>query len=149
MTLKEAIKKYGKARRTCWKSSPVLKNSYVTIDTYDDFIDETGTYAIFNLTFFDDDWEEYREPILTSEEEEYLEAVIKPFRDRVHYICKIDVGDGYQYIRIKAKRYDYKDFGDECYQYEDEDINFPYFKGDTMYVNMKDDRNYTLEELGL
>ena len=52
MTLKEAIKKYGKARRTCWKSSPVLKNSYVTIDTYDDFIDETGTYAIFNLTFF-------------------------------------------------------------------------------------------------
>lgn len=147
MTLKEAIKKYGKVRRACWKSSPALENSYVTMDTRDDFIDETGMYAIFNLTFLDDDWEEYREPILPDKEREYLQAVVKPFRDRLRYIRKIGIADGKQFISIKVKKYDYKDDDNDYFQYED--IEFPCFEGGTMYANMEADRNYTLEELGL
>lgn len=147
MTLKEAIKKYDRVRRACWKSSPVLNSSYITVDACDDFIDETGMYEIFNLAFLDDDWEEYREPILTDKEKEYLQAVIKPFRDRLHCIRKVGVDDGRQFISIEVEKHNHKDDDDEYFQYED--IEFPYFDGGTMYANMEADRKYTLEELGL
>lgn len=36
------------------------------------------------------DWlcEEHKEPILDEEEKEYLSAVIRPFRNRIHFISK-------------------------------------------------------------
>lgn len=87
--------------------------------------------------------------ILSDKEKEYLSAVIKPFKNRVCYIRK-DMGDNIhvQYINIKSKRYDYdEDYVDEDDVYEY--VALPYFEKDTMYVNMEDNKNYTLEELGL
>ena len=89
------------------------------------------------------------EDILSDKEKEYLSAVIKPFRDRVCYIRK-ERGENIhvQYISIKSKRYDYdEDYVDEDDVYEY--VALPYFKKDTMYVNMEVNKKYTLEELGL
>lgn len=76
--------------------------------------------------------------ILDSTEKKYLAAVIKPFRDKVKNIAKIDRDDGKQYICI-------------CHYggLYNENITLPYFKSGTMYVGMESNKEYTLEELGL
>lgn len=76
--------------------------------------------------------------ILDSTEKKYLAAVIAPFRDKVKNIAKIDKDNGKQYICI-------------CHYggLYIENIALPYFKSGTMYVGMKSNRAYTLEELGL
>ena len=73
------------------------------------------------------------EPILDDKEKKYLSSVIRPFRDRVQYIVKRG-SSAKEYIVIEIKN---------------ENIYLPYFKKDTMYKNMKLEKNYTLEELGL
>lgn len=75
--------------------------------------------------------------ILDSTEKKYLAAVIRPFKDRIKSITKIDVSDE-QYITIKQKE-----------SLSDGNIALPYFKSGTMYVGMKPNKEYTLEELGL
>lgn len=72
--------------------------------------------------------------ILDKEEKKYLEAVIRPFRDRVVHI---------------RKRTDNKD--SECIFMcmKNDTIWLPYFKKDTMYKGMEVDKEYTFEELGL
>ena len=82
--------------------------------------------------------EEYKEPVLDDVESEYLSAVIKPFRNRVSYISKIERGYSAkeQFIKIAVNR--------------DEYVNLPYFnKSSRMYIGMEPFRKYTLEELGL
>ena len=76
--------------------------------------------------------------ILDSTEKKYLAAVIAPFRDKVKNIAKIDKDNGKQYICI-------------CHYggLYTENITLPYFKSGTMYVGMKSNKEYTLEELGL
>lgn len=76
--------------------------------------------------------------ILDSTEKKYLAAVITPFRNKVEYITKVDTDIGRQHISIKYN--DGLDF---------EWINLPDFKLATMYVGMKSNKDYTLEELGL
>lgn len=78
------------------------------------------------------------EPILDEKEKEYLANVIKPFRDKVKYIVKSNC-----FIKDFISIFLYNDFKDI------ESIEFPYFQKDTMYKNMKLDKEYTLEELGL
>lgn len=78
--------------------------------------------------------------ILDDAERRYLKGVIRPFRDDVKYIIKIESiyrlpDDGAEYIKICM-----------C---SDEDINLPYFRYGTMYKGMEVGRKYTLEELGL
>ena len=84
--------------------------------------------------------QEYKEPILDDVEKKYLSAVIKPFRDRVKNICRIDclgeTSSGYQYIYITLS--------DDSYN-----IDLPIFKKDTMYQGMEPGHSYTLKELGL
>ena len=70
--------------------------------------------------------------ILDEKEKEYLSAVIKPFRDRIEYIKKVE--DIREYIAIYLKN---------------ERLNFPYFDKGTMYKGMELDKKYTLKELGL
>lgn len=77
---------------------------------------------------------EFEEEILDEVEKEYLSNIIKPFRNRVVSISKNRCIDGDEYISIDL---------------DDDDIVFPYFKGNTMYRGMKADKEYTLEELGL
>ena len=80
--------------------------------------------------------EEYKEPILDDVEREYLSAVIKPFRNKVKYIAKLNgFSEARQFIRIIMCDCD-------C-------ANLPFFKGGTMYKGMEADKLYSLEELGL
>lgn len=76
---------------------------------------------------------EYKEPILDEVEKAYLSAVIKPFRDEVTGILKGD--NGSEFIRISVEN--------------DGAFRLPYFKKGSMYKNMKTNKKYKLEELGL
>ena len=75
-----------------------------------------------------------KEEILDIEEKEYLGNLIKPFRNRVCFIKKIGGYTTKQYITIVLK---------------DENIEMPYFKANSMYKGMEQNKEYTLEELGL
>lgn len=76
--------------------------------------------------------------ILDEVEKRYLRNVIRPYLDRIKSIEKFIFSTGRAKIEITVKN-------DDSYWY----IDLPPFKGDTMYKNMKDDKKYTLEELGL
>ena len=76
------------------------------------------------------------EPILDEAERKYLSGVIRPFRDDVKYIKKIEYTES-EYIQIVLKSFD------SCC------INLPFFKKSTMYKNMKSYKEYTLRKLGL
>ena len=82
----------------------------------------------------------HHEQILDDAERRYLSAVIKPFRDRVKSICKVNYlgvsSSGYQYIFITLSDGSYN-------------IDLPIFKRDTMYKGMKPAKDYTPEELDL
>lgn len=79
------------------------------------------------------------QPILDDIEKRYLSNIIKPFRNKVKYIRKIgSPTENYEYIRICYKDHNYTNV-----------LNFPDFKVGTMYKGMKQDKLYTLKELGL
>lgn len=71
--------------------------------------------------------------ILDDAERKYLSAVIRPFRDKVEYIEKVD-SDCEEYIHIRLNL---------------DWAILPHFKKGTMYKNMETNRCYKLEELGL
>lgn len=72
--------------------------------------------------------------ILDETEKKYLKEVIRPFKDKVECIKK-DYNSRGEYIGIKI--------------INDSTIVLPYFKKGTMYNGMKEDKKYTLKELGL
>ena len=72
--------------------------------------------------------------ILDEKEKEYLNNIIKPFRNRVTYIEKRKWQDS-EYIKIGIKN--------------DVNIDLPNFEKGKMYQGMESDKNYTLSELGL
>lgn len=78
--------------------------------------------------------------ILDEAEKRYLSAVIRPFRNRVKYICKI------WYLGVSSSEYQriYIALSDDSH-----DIDLPLFKKETMYKGMELGKKYTLEELGL
>lgn len=73
--------------------------------------------------------------ILDDTEKRYLKAVIRPFKNKVNHISKEDCYDGDCYISIELD--------------DGENINLPYFKKETMYNDMEEDKKYTLKELEL
>lgn len=74
--------------------------------------------------------------ILDDTEREYLNNVIKPFKDKVKCIRKdIVFLDDREFICIEIKR--------------DPDVFLPYFKKNAMYKGMEANKEYTLKELGL
>ena len=73
--------------------------------------------------------------ILDNIEKNYLSNIIKPFRDRIDYISKINLSNGREYIFIKLENY--------------EKISLPFFTAGTMYKGMENDKDYTLKDLGL
>lgn len=76
--------------------------------------------------------------ILDDVERRYLSAVIRPFRDQVSYICKLNTLERYGAQRIDIG------FTDESV-----DMKLPIFESGTMYKGMKLAHTYTLEELGI
>ena len=138
MTIVGAVKALAegkKIRRNDWK-----KGDYITLID-NQVVSQSGWPSGLCIEDFSAGWwEEYKEPILDEKEKEYLSAVIKPFRDRVVYILKVEAGECNWLISIKIKRYD---------EDSNEYIDLPYFRENTMYKNMLINREYTLEELGL
>lgn len=82
---------------------------------------------------------EIERTILDNAEKAYLEAVLRPFKDRVMSVEKRRKEEG-DFIKIWIRRFEI---------YSEEYINFPYFKTDTIYKHMEPNKKYTLEELGL
>lgn len=81
--------------------------------------------------------EEYVPDILTEKEKAYLSAVIKPFRENIESVKKLEnYYTAQEYIRIVMKK-----GTDYC--------SLPWFRKGTMYKGMEAYREYTLEELGL
>lgn len=80
---------------------------------------------------------EYKEPILDEVEKEYLKAVIKPFRNKVDSIRKIEEPKKRESICIYVNNDD------------DDVVYLPHFEKGKMYQNMEGGKSYTLEELGL
>lgn len=80
-------------------------------------------------------------PILDEAEREYLDAVVKPFRNKVISITKLDSEEmnGYEYICIE-----HREVCNERYF-----INLPCFKKGTIYKGMETDKAYSMEDLGL
>lgn len=72
--------------------------------------------------------------ILDETEKKYLNAVIRPFKDKVKYIEKT-YSSRREYIGIKIIK--------------DSTIILPYFEKETMYKGMEVEKKYTLKELGL
>ena len=78
-----------------------------------------------------------QESILTNEEKEWLKNVCRPFKDKVKSIVKYaaDATESEEFLDI--------------YINNERTLVFPAFKKDTMYKNMKNGKQYTLEELGI
>ena len=87
--------------------------------------DYTGTIEVENGHIVEKE-------ILDEKEKEYLSAVIRPFRDRIEYIKKMENIREYITIYLKNER-----------------LYFPYFDKGTMYKGMELDKKYTLKELDL
>lgn len=87
---------------------------------------------------------EIEQPILDEVEKRYLKGVLRPFKDRVIYICKVCSNyfeNDTIYIRICL---------DHCEDAEYKEIfRLPCFHENEMYKGMKLDKHYTLKELGL
>lgn len=117
------------------------------------FVDKTSTYSFSSideqLSYFNDDVSiikverpieyktvfERKEEILDKTEKRYLSGVIRPFKNKVISILK-----------GRVSTYD-KEF--ILIELEKEIINLPFFKSKTMYKGMKENKKYTLKELGL
>lgn len=79
--------------------------------------------------------------LLTQEEREYLEAVLKPFKNRVEYVelCHYLSCDN---IRIAISIENYASVYSDL-------VYLPEFKKGTMYKGLEEEKQYTLEKLGL
>ena len=89
MTIVEAVKALTegkKIRRNSWE-----KGNYITLIDNQVVSQNGGSSELCIEDFSADWWEEYKEHILDEEEKKYLSAVIKPFRDQVIDIKKIDM----------------------------------------------------------
>lgn len=141
MTIVEAVKALTegkKIRRNDWE-----KDHYITLID-NQVVSERGCVSGLCIDDFSANWwEEYKEDILDEEEKKYLSAVIKPFRDRVIYIKKIDIYLGCN----KDAEYIFGDLGNENDAVDA--FLLPYFPKGTMYKGMETEKKYTLEELGL
>ena len=84
-------------------------------------------------------WLDSELEILDKEEKEYLRAVLKPFKNRIHSIFKMEYDKDYEYIGF-------------CLlpnEIDEDPIIFPMFEKNEMYKGMELDKEYTLEELNL
>lgn len=87
------------------------------------------------LSILTGQYEIVKKPVLDEAEREHLRNIIKPFRDKLKSIIRLDwyYKSKYNYIQIEY----------------DEDLEQIILRSDTMYNNMKLGKEYSLEELGL
>lgn len=79
-------------------------------------------------------------PVLNRQEKDYLENVLRPFKDKVSYVVKLhkfaNIDEEFLFIVFESD-------SDTSF------FNFPVFQKDTMYKGMEVGKEYTLKELGL
>ena len=73
--------------------------------------------------------------LLTPKEKQYLEGVIRPFKDIVVYIAKSEIDNNLEYLCINIK--------------DDYHLCFPNFLRNKYYKNLEIEKKYTIEDLGL
>ena len=103
---------------------------------------------LYSNEFLNQKIEIEKSDILDKKEKKYLKNILRPFKDNVQYIIKQTGPNGqdhsdYEYITIFINTT--TNIGWVGQEY----IVFPYFKKGTMYTDMKVNKPYTLEELGL
>lgn len=84
--------------------------------------------------------EEHKEHVLTYEEMQYLENIVRPFKDRVKSITKRLYSNDDAYIQLNVKS-----MHDRNYEL----INLPLFVRNKMYRRMVAEKEYTLKDLGM
>ena len=84
--------------------------------------------------------QEHVEPLLNDAERQYLEAVIRPFKDRAIGVTKYKFSNDYAWLYIDVAGVTESTF---------DGFSLPAFRKDSAYLGMKFDKEYTLEELGL
>lgn len=112
-----------------------------TVISLNDKILARGQYIPSLKRWLDKEHEE--ESILNDAEKKYLSAVIKPFRDKVNFICKVNYHNNPEVDVYKAQHIviGLNDNSPE--------VVLPLFKAGTMYKGMMAGHVYILEELGL
>ena len=81
----ELLKQGKKARRKEWgKSTKIfIRNEQLFVGNDEEECNYVNTSAYCILSdILADDWEEYKEPLLTKEEKEYLKALLKVYRNK-------------------------------------------------------------------
>lgn len=94
---------------------------------------------LYSDKFLDQEIEIEVPDILDKEEKEYLSNVIKPFRNKIIYIKKLDLNNKYSIVIDIYSKFAFSEI---------EHINLPCFQNN-MYNGMESNKSYTLEELGL
>ena len=112
-----------------------------TVISLNDKILARGQYIPSVKRWLDKEHEE--EQILNDAEKKYLSAVIKPFRDKVNFICKLNYYNNPEVDVYKAQHIviGLNDNSPE--------VVLPLFKAGTMYKGMVAGHVYILEDLGL
>ena len=129
----QALKTGKKVRRKMWS-----KEQYIYLAKDKVLVNQNNIeFELYCSEPLKNAWELYGEKsILDIEEKAYLEAVLRPFKDRVNYVYKRNgIDEEQEYIVVYLKD------GDDC--------TLPFFKKGTMYKGMELDKEYTLKELGL
>lgn len=123
------------------RTGEIGKIKSISGDDFDKYGKTNACYSVvreykdfFSWDFTVHDLEKVKEP-LDIIGKDYLHNVIRPFRDKIISIIRIE-GKSYSYIRIVMNS-------------SLKDIELPYFKNKERYEDMEEGKPYTLEELGL
>lgn len=118
----------------------IVKEKYnsprMIFETIQDYIDPQIKHNCIEYTTDILEWmaQEYKGEILDYAEKKYLSEVIRPFREEVIVIEKLETYPRKEYILIAFK--------DDC-------MRFPSFEKGRMYKGLEPEKRYTPEELGL
>ena len=112
-----------------------------TVISLNDKILARGQYIPSVKRWLDKEHEE--EQILNNAEKKYLSAVIKPFRDKVNFICKVNYYNNPE-IEVYKAQHIVIGLNDNS-----PEVVLPLFKAGTMYKGMVAGHVYILEDLGL
>ena len=140
MNFEEALKllKDGKKVRRIREESD-YEDVIIWFDKYHHIVEGDGTisdstYILKLEDVFATNWEEYKEPLLTEEEKEYLKTIMKFNLFEVYEVSVSRSDADGNYIKM---------YGEDAEYDTTTYVKSKYFK------NLENDTKYTLEELGL
>ena len=150
MNIIETLQALDKGKKVRLYGMPEGNYLYKQDDKIMGYVAKCNTSVEFWLTyprlFRKDIAELYEEPkpILDIEEKAYLEAVLRPFKNRVESVYKKVINSSVE-GNIEFLTFDAK----SAWQGHKDYFSLPTFKEGTMYKGMETNKEYTLKELGL